>query len=61
MKFLLCVLGVALMLEGLPWFAFPEAFKKHLIQILTLPPQAMRIIGFAMMAAGLALFYAGRS
>ncbi len=60
MEFLLCVLGVALFIEGLPWVASPETFKKYLIQLIAMPPSSMRKIGFCMMAGGLALVYLGK-
>ena len=30
MKFFLCVIGMVMIVEGLPWFAFPEKMKRML-------------------------------
>jgi hypothetical protein len=34
MKYFLCVLGMVLILEGLPYFAFPEKIKAYLMKIM---------------------------
>ena len=37
MEFLLTVLGVVLILEGVPWFLSPATIKKIYAQMLVLP------------------------
>jgi len=60
-KYFLCVLGLVLIIEGLPYFAFPRRFKTWLIQILETPESTLRLVGFLAMAAGLFLVFLGRS
>ena len=57
MKLLLCLLGLVLIVEGLPYFAFPDKMKKYLQQIQQLPDNQLRIIGFVAMCCGLLLTY----
>ncbi|OQY19781.1 MAG: hypothetical protein B6I36_03195 [Desulfobacteraceae bacterium 4572_35.1] len=57
MKFCLCVLGVLFVLEGIPWFLSPQAFKRMLLQVLPLPENMLRIMGFVLMVTGLATVY----
>jgi uncharacterized protein len=61
MDFFLCVLGMVLIIEGMPYFAFPDKVKAYLMKIQEIPDSTLRIIGFASMAAGLLLIYFGRS
>ncbi len=59
-KYLLCVLGLVFILEGLPYFAFPHRIKTWLNQIIQVPEVNLRVLGFAAMAFGLVLVYFGR-
>lgn len=59
MKFFLCVMGMVMIVEGLPYFAFPEKVKIWLRQVLELEPGVLRGIGFFLMATGLCLVYLG--
>jgi len=59
-KFVLCVLGMILIIEGLPYFAFPQHIKSWLKQVMDTPEHLLRIFGFAAMALGLGLVYLGR-
>ncbi|MEI8172134.1 MAG: DUF2065 domain-containing protein [Deltaproteobacteria bacterium] len=61
MKFFLCVLGVVLIIEGLPYFAFPEKVKVFLLKLRDVPDSTLRILGLLVMAIGLILVYFGRS
>lgn len=61
MDFFLCVLGMVLIIEGMPYFAFPDRVKAYLMKIQETPDSTLRIIGFVSMAAGLLLIYLGRS
>lgn len=61
MKFFLCVLGLVMIVEGLPYFAFPDRMKAWVRQILELPEATLRRFGFVLMLAGLGLVYLGRS
>ena len=60
MQFLLCVLGMVMFLEGLPYFAFPEKMKIWLLRILETPDHSLRRMGLGLMIVGLVLVYWGR-
>jgi len=60
MSELLTVIGLILILEGLPYFAFPKGFKKWIVKVLELPEGALRIYGLVSMLAGLLLVYLAR-
>ncbi len=60
MEFFLCVLGMVMILEGLPYFAFPEKMKNWIQKVLEMPESALRKLGFILMAIGLLLIYWGR-
>lgn len=60
MKFFLCVIGMVMIVEGLPYFAFPERMRTVLRQVTSLPDATLRGIGFALMAGGLLLAYLGK-
>lgn len=61
MKFFLCVFGMVMIVEGLPYFAFPEKMKGWLHKIFAMPSDSLRKIGIVMMVAGLFLVYLGKS
>lgn len=60
MEFFLCVIGMVMIIEGLPYFAFPDKMKEMMNRILELPDSALRKFGLILMAAGLLLSYIGR-
>jgi uncharacterized protein len=57
MELLLTLIGLVLILEGLPYAASPEAMQRWLRQILEMPPQQLRRVGIIAMAAGFLLCY----
>ncbi|MDX9745041.1 MAG: DUF2065 domain-containing protein [Syntrophales bacterium] len=59
MKYFLCVMGMVLILEGLPYFAFPEKIKVFMMKIMDTPDRVLRILGFTSMLFGLVLVYFG--
>ena len=62
LNYFLSVAGLVLVIEGLPYFAFPETFKKWISQIPTIPDSQLRVFGFLAMVAGVLLLYsAGNS
>ncbi len=61
MKFILCVIGLVLIIEGLPYFAFPEKIKSYLQKIYEIPDNTLRIVGLLSVIAGLILVYFGRT
>ena len=60
MQFFLCVLGMVMVVEGLPYFAFPEKMKFLIQQLLEMPESALRKFGFVLMLTGVALVYIGK-
>ncbi len=60
MKFFLCVVGMVMIFEGLPYFACPQKMKHWMLQIMAMPEDILRRFGFALMVGGLALVYLGR-
>ena len=61
MQFFLCVLGMVMVVEGLPYFAFPEQMKLVIEKVLEMPDSALRKLGFVLMLAGVGLVYVGKS
>ena len=61
MDFFLCVLGMVFIIEGLPYFAFPDKIKAYLLKVAEIPDATLRMLGLAAMGAGLLLVYLGRS
>lgn len=57
MKFFLCVIGIVMVIEGIPWFLSPQGFKRMLLQMLPVPEQVLRIMGLVLMLSGLATVY----
>jgi len=61
MEFFLCVLGMVLIVEGLPYFAFPERMKFWLQKIVEMPDETLRKFGLIIMLMGLFIIYLGKS
>ncbi|UCE33894.1 MAG: DUF2065 domain-containing protein [Deltaproteobacteria bacterium] len=57
MKLLFCLLGLVLIVEGLPYLACPDKMKKWLRQVQQVPDNQLRAIGFLAMCLGLLLTY----
>ena len=57
MKLLLCLLGLVLIVEGIPYFAFPGKMKKWMSTLQKVPDSNLRVMGFAAMIAGLLIAY----
>lgn len=60
MDYFLCVLGMVFIIEGLPYFVFPEKLKPYLLKITSLPDATLRGIGISAIMLGLILLYFGR-
>ncbi|OPY87956.1 MAG: hypothetical protein A4E71_00750 [Smithella sp. PtaU1.Bin162] len=60
MDYFLCVLGLVFVIEGLPYFLFPEKLKIYMLKIVDLPAAKLRFLGISAMIAGLILIYFGR-
>lgn len=61
MDFFLCVIGMVMILEGLPYFVFPERMKSWVQKVLEMPESALRRLGMVLMGIGLLLVYMGRT
>ncbi len=59
MKFFICVIGMVMIVEGLPYFAFPEKMKEMVQVLIGLDDTNLRRFGFVLMAAGLFIVYFG--
>lgn len=60
MDYFLCVIGMVLFIEGLPYVVFPAKMKQWLRKMLEMPSSVLRPMGFVLMVAGLCLVYMGR-
>ncbi len=60
MEYFLTVMGMVLVVEGLPYFAFPEKMKAWVKKIETLQEKSLRKLGLALMILGVFLVYLGR-
>ena len=61
MKYFMCVIGMVLIIEGLPYFAFPEKIKAFLLKLQDVNDSTLRILGLIAMMIGLILVYFGTS
>jgi uncharacterized protein YjeT (DUF2065 family) len=61
MKYFLCVLGMVFIIEGLPYFAFPEKIKAYLMKLQEMPDLTLRLFGLSAIITGLFLVFFGRS
>ncbi|MBW2655718.1 MAG: DUF2065 domain-containing protein [Deltaproteobacteria bacterium] len=57
MKFFFCVIGMVMIVEGLPYFAFPGKMKEMVQMIAGLDNTNLRKFGFVLMFAGLCIIY----
>ncbi len=57
MKLLTLLLGLVLILEGLPYVAAPEAMQNWLKKICEMAPNQLRGMGLAAMLIGLAICF----
>ncbi len=60
MKTLITLIGLVLILEGLPYVASPEAMQRWLKQLSEMPPENLRVIGVIAMTAGFLLCFIAR-
>jgi hypothetical protein len=61
MKYFLCVLGMVFVIEGLPYFTFPDKIKLYLLKLTEIPDSTLRIMGAVAIVIGLVLVYFGNS
>jgi len=60
MEFFLCVVGMVMIIEGLPYFAFPDKMKIWVRKIIVSQNSSLRRFGLVLMVLGLSLIYIGR-
>jgi len=60
MEFFLCVLGLVMVVEGLPYFAFPEKMKAFMGMIREQEDTTLRIMGGALLILGLLILFFAR-
>jgi len=57
MKYFLSVLGLVLIIEGLPYFALPDKMKQTMLKLAIIPSTSLRLFGLTAVIAGLVLIY----
>ena len=60
METILLWTGLILVVEGMPYFAFPSLVKKWIAQVLKLSDALLRVLGLMAMLFGLFLVYLAR-
>lgn len=57
MKYFITALGLALIIEGMPYFLFPAGIKRALATMQELPEHLLRFFGLTIMLIGLGILY----
>lgn len=57
MKYFLCVLGLVLIIEGIPYFAAPDKMKQLMLKLPLIPSTTLRLFGLTAVISGLLLIY----
>jgi uncharacterized protein YjeT (DUF2065 family) len=60
MKYFLAVMGMVMIVEGLPYFAFPDKMKQVMRQVLEIEDGALRKFGLVLMGIGLLVVFLGQ-
>lgn len=58
---IILIIGSVMVIEGLPYFLFPDKIKTYLLQIQQLDTNVMRILGLMLIVFGLLLVYLMKS
>lgn len=61
MEFFLAVCGMVMIVEGLPYFAFPDRMKFWIRKVAEMPDASLRKMGFTLMLIGLVLVYVAKN
>ena len=59
MSFFLSALGLMMVLEGIPYFCFPQKVKLFAQKLPEIPDFTLRVVGFFLMMIGLLVVYLG--
>ncbi|MBN2333469.1 MAG: DUF2065 domain-containing protein [Deltaproteobacteria bacterium] len=57
MKLFFTACGLALVIEGMPYFLFPSGIKRLLASLQEMPAQSLRLFGLTAMLIGVAIMY----
>ncbi len=57
LKYFLSVIALVFIIEGMPYFIAPSAFKKWLSIVKEMPDHYIRMIGFFFMFTGMSILY----
>jgi len=60
MEFFLCVVGMVFLVEGLPYFGFPEKMKELMTYMQQQDDTTLRILGGTLMSVGLLILFLAR-
>ena len=60
MEFFLCVLGMVLVVEGLPYFGFPEKMREMMQFLQEQNDTSLRTMGGVLMVLGLVILFIAR-
>ncbi|MBM4327652.1 MAG: DUF2065 domain-containing protein [Deltaproteobacteria bacterium] len=61
MELLLCVIGLLFVIEGIPYFGFPDKMKLLMAYLQEQDDAALRVMGAVSMAIGLAIIIIART
>lgn len=59
MKFFLCVAGTVMIIEGFPYFAFPDKMKAWILKVQEISSNTLQKFGFALIMMGFVFLYLG--
>lgn len=59
-KSLLVILGIVLVVEGIPWFLSPRNTKRMLSELFQMKERSLRLLGLFFMLSGLLFVYLGK-
>lgn len=57
----LAIIGIVLIIEGMPWFLSPHGTKRMLTELFRLHDSNLRIVGLVFMLLGLFLVYLAKT
>ena len=57
MRYFLSMLGLVLIIEGIPYFAFPDKMKQLMLKLPLISSKYLRLFGLSAVTAGLLLIY----
>jgi hypothetical protein len=60
MEFFLCVIGMVMIIEGIPYFGFPDKMKELMSYVQSQDDGTLRALGATLMIMGLLIIYFAR-